>query len=72
MKMKDQQGKLLLLIFQVVQECMITQGTLMQSIAYQIVLQLMRVLLMLPQRKNWYESSCDSTSKRFTSNGLCC
>ena len=49
-RMEDQQEKLLL-----VQDCMITQGTLMQSIACQIVLQLMRVLWMLPQRKNWYE-----------------
>jgi hypothetical protein len=59
--MEDQKEKLLLLILlEVVQDSMITQGTLVQSIIYQVVLQLMRLLWMLPQRKNWYELSCDS------------
>jgi hypothetical protein len=59
--MEDQKEKLLLLILlEVVQDSMITQGTLAQSIIYQVVLQLMRLLWMLPQRKNWYELSCDS------------
>jgi hypothetical protein len=59
--MEDQKEKLLLLILlEVVQDSMITQGTLVQSIVYQVVLQLMRLLWMLPQRKNWYELSCDS------------
>ena len=61
MRMEDQKEKLLLLILlEVVQDSMITQGTLVQSIIYQVVLQLMRLLWMLPQRKNWYELSCDS------------
>jgi len=60
-RMEDQKEKLLLLILlEVVQDSMITQGTLVQSIIYQVVLQLMRLLWMLPQRKNWYELSCDS------------
>jgi hypothetical protein len=59
--MEDQKEKLLLLILlEVVQDSMITQGTLVQSIVYQVVLQLMRLLWMLPQRKTWYELSCDS------------
>jgi hypothetical protein len=59
--MEDQKEKLLLLILlEVVQDSMSTQGTLVQSIVYQVVLQLMRLLWMLPQRKNWYELSCDS------------
>jgi len=60
-RMEDQKEKLLLLILlEVVQDSMSTQGTLVQSIVYQVVLQLMRLLWMLPQRKNWYELSCDS------------
>ena len=56
--MEDQKEKLLWLIFlEVVQDSMITQGTLVQSIIYQVVLQLMRFPRMLPQRKNWYELS---------------
>jgi hypothetical protein len=59
--MEDQKEKLLLLILlEVVQDSMSTQGTLVQSIVYQVVLQLMRLLWMLPQRKTWYELSCDS------------
>ena len=56
--MEDQKEKLLWLIFlEVVQDSMITQGTLVQSIIYQVVLQLMRFPRMVLQRKKWYELS---------------
>ena len=58
MRMEDQKEKLLrLILLEVVQDSMITQGTLVRSIIYQVVLQLMRFPWMLPQRKNWYELS---------------